>query len=85
MSAPARVTLYGRAGCHLCEEALGFLLAMRDRGVEFELREVDIEGDEDLHRRMLERIPVVEVDGTTACELIFDEGAVMARIGTLSA
>ncbi|MFN8151281.1 MAG: glutaredoxin family protein [Solirubrobacterales bacterium] len=85
MSALPEVTLYGRTGCHLCDEARASLLRMRDRGVGFDLLEVDIEGDEDLHRRMLESIPVVEVDGTTACELIFDEGAVMARIGTLSA
>ena len=79
------VTLYSRPGCHLCEEAREALAALRARGARFELREVDIEGDDELHRRLLERIPVVEVDGELASELIFDEGAVLSRIGTLSA
>ena len=79
------VTLYGRRGCHLCEEARRRLLEMRSEGFAFELREVDIESDEDLHRHMLESIPVVEVDGERVSELMFDEPAVVDRIGTLSA
>ena len=78
------VTLYGRPGCHLCEAARTGLLELRSRGARFELREVDIEGDEALHRRMLELIPVVEVNGERACELFLDEDAVLARIDTLS-
>jgi hypothetical protein len=78
------VTLYGRQGCHLCEEARAGLLELRRRGARFELREVDIEGDEALHRRMLELIPVIEVDGEPTCELFLDEDAVLARIDTLS-
>lgn len=85
MSAISVVTLYSRPGCHLCDEARERLQALRRRGARFELREVDIEGDERLHRRMLELIPVIEVDGEHACELLFDEDAVRARIGTLSA
>ena len=85
MSAISVVTLYSRAGCHLCDEARERLQALRRQGARFELREVDIESDERLHRRMLELIPVVEVDGEPVCELLLDEGAVLARIGTLSA
>ena len=79
------VTLYGRAGCHLCDEARDGLLALRRAGEDFELREVDIEADERLHRAMLESIPVVEVDGLRACELFLDADAVLAHLGTLSA
>lgn len=78
------VTLYTRPGCHLCEEARAELLRMLASGARFELREVDIESDENLHRRMLESIPVVEVDGVTACELLFDADAVLVRLDTLS-
>ncbi len=85
MSAISIVTLYSRPGCHLCDEARERLEALRERGARFALREVDIEGDEELHRSLLELIPVVEVDGERACELLFDEDAVLARIGTLSA
>ena len=85
MSAISVITLYSRPGCHLCAEARDLLEGLRERGARFELREVNIEDDEGLHRRMLELIPVVEVDGERACELIFDQNAVLARIGTLSA
>lgn len=79
------VTLYGRPGCHLCIEARDGLEALRGRAAAFTLREIDIEGDDELHRRLLERIPVVEVDGEIACEVFFEQDAVLARIGTLSA
>ncbi len=79
------VVLYGRPGCHLCDEARERLEQLRAEGAGFELREVDIESDDELHRRMLERIPVVEVDGEQVCDLYLDEGAVLTRTGTLSA
>jgi glutaredoxin len=80
----SEVTLYGRPDCHLCEEARTELLAMRRAGARFDLREVDIEGDEDLHRLMLATIPVIEVDGERVCELFLDADAVLARVGNLS-
>jgi glutaredoxin len=67
------VILYGRAGCHLCEDALAVVQRLRSRRV-FSLREVDIEQDEDLLRRYLERIPVLAVDGEELFELFVDEG-----------
>ena len=79
------VTLYGRPGCHLCDEARSGLEALRAQGERFELREIDIEGDDRLHRELLERIPVIEVDGRLACELFLDANAVLALLGTLSA
>ncbi len=66
------VVLYGRAGCHLCEDARAALERVRAR-VPFALREVDIEADEDLHRRYLERIPVVAVAGEELFEYFVDE------------
>ena len=78
------VTLYSRPGCHLCEEARLRLEELREAGGRFDLEEIDIERDERLHRALLESIPVVEVDGERVCELLLDEGAVLARTGTLS-
>ena len=73
------VILYSRPGCHLCEEAR----AMLERaGVAFE--ELDIESDDDLFRRYLERIPVIAVDGEEAFELDVDERALRTRLGTLA-
>ena len=80
MSPRATVTLYTREGCHLCDEARDQILALRDGGLELELREVDIEADEALHARFLELIPVVEVGGEIVSELGCEESALRAAI-----
>jgi Glutaredoxin-like domain (DUF836) len=66
------VTLYARPGCHLCDEARDAIVALREEVARFELREVNIEQDDGLLARYLERIPVVEVDGETVSELDLD-------------
>jgi glutaredoxin len=66
------VVLYTREGCHLCDEARERILALRDADGGFELREIDIDTDDKLHARLLERIPVVEVDGDIVAELNVD-------------
>jgi glutaredoxin len=77
------VTVYSRPGCHLCEEALTAIVSLHAEGYRFELREVDVEGDEALLKRMLERIPVVEMDGEEVSELIFDPAELRARLDTV--
>ena len=73
------VILYGRPGCHLCDDAR----AMLERaGATFEER--NIEADDALFRRYLERIPVIAIDGVEAFELVVDEHALRARLGTLA-
>jgi glutathione S-transferase len=81
----AEVLVYSRPECHLCEEAIAGLLALHEEGYRFNLHEVDIDSDELLLRRHLERIPVVEVDGVVASELLFDAAAVRARLDTVGA
>jgi glutathione S-transferase len=80
-----RVRLYARPDCHLCDEARGRLLEIRSGGVDFELEEVDIDADERLRARYLERIPVVELEGEVISELFLDEDGLRTRLGTLSA
>jgi len=80
-----RLVLYSRPGCHLCEVALGELVALHEEGYRFELHEVDIESEEGLLRRMLERIPVLELDGEVVAELVLDQAAVRARLDTVGA
>ncbi len=46
--------------------------------------ERDIEVDDGLFRRYLERIPVISIDGEEAFELVIDEAALRDRIGTLA-
>ena len=85
MRSSKTVTLYGRPGCHLCDEARAAILELRDHGRSFELREVDIEGDESLHAAYLERIPVVAVDGIEVTDLRIDLDAVKASLDTVTA
>jgi len=66
------VVLYSREGCCLCDEAREALLRVRARQA-FALEEQDIEQDEELLRRYLERIPVITIDGRVAFELLVDE------------
>ena len=80
-----RVRLYVRPDCHLCDDARRGLLDLRSEGVDFELEEVNIETDEQLHARYLERIPIVEVEGEVISELFLDADGLRARLGTLSA
>jgi len=79
------VTLYSRPECHLCDEARAAILRMREQGARFELREIDIESDDELLSRYLERIPVVAVDGELVSELILDRVALRARLDTVRA
>ncbi|MGI8644772.1 MAG: AMP-binding protein [Nocardioides sp.] len=58
----ARVTLYGRPGCHLCDDARAVIEKVcADLGESFE--ELSIDDDEELARRYREEIPVTLVDG----------------------
>ncbi len=79
------VTVYSRPECHLCAEAVEALVAIHGEGYRFDLHEIDIESEELLLRRMLEKIPVVEIDGLVVSELILDEAAVRARLDTVGA
>jgi glutaredoxin len=79
------LVLYARPGCHLCEQALGELVALHEEGYRFELREIDIESDETLLRTMLERIPVLELNGEVVSELTLDQTSVRARLDTVGA
>ncbi len=73
------VTLYGRSGCCLCDDAREVLLKVRSTHP-FELVERDIEADETLLRSYLERIPVVTIDGIEAFELFVDERELESRL-----
>jgi Glutaredoxin-like domain (DUF836) len=83
VSDPAVVTLYGRKGCHLCDEARESILALSRALGDLELREVDIEGDDALFAAYLERIPVVEVDGEVVSELELDRHELIRRLHTV--
>ncbi len=79
------VRLYARPDCHLCDEARAGLERLRADGLRFEVQEVDIETDDELHARFLEKIPVVELDGEILSELYLDADGLRTRLDTLSA
>jgi glutaredoxin len=74
-----RLTLYGRPGCHLCDDARAALERVR-AARPFRLVEIDIESDDALLARYLERIPVVALDGEELFELFVDEQALARTI-----
>ena len=80
LTAVRSVVLYSRPDCHLCEEARELLREIEREGGAFHLEEVDIDSDDALHRRFLERIPVIEVDGRVITELVPDREEVRATL-----
>ena len=67
--------LYGRQGCHLCDDARAVLERI---GHPFE--EVDIEADDELLARYLERIPVIALDGAELYDFFVNEVELRARL-----
>jgi len=79
------LVLYARAGCSLCDEARAAieltLANRRERGLAVPaMVELDIEADPELHRRYMERIPVVEL-GTRRVELVVTVGKLRRLLG----
>ena len=77
---PSELILFTRPGCHLCGDARQILDRLISEGFHFDLSEVNIESDEDLHLRYLERIPVLRIDGSDELELNFGIDEVRARL-----
>lgn len=76
------LTLYTRAGCHLCEVALATLQRVQ-RQVRFELAVTDIESSDALHRAYFERVPVVQLGPEVLYEYVIDEPELLARLSAL--
>ena len=80
---PPSVTLYGKPGCCLCDDARETVAAVR-RELPFDLEEVDVSIDPALMREYGERIPVLEVDGEELFELRVDPLELRQRLGTVT-
>jgi glutaredoxin len=83
VTAPARITVYGRPGCHLCDDALAVLERIR-ADAPFALETVNIEDDDALLAAYLERIPVVSLDGEEVYDFLVDEADLRARLARVS-
>jgi hypothetical protein len=64
-------TLYIRAGCHLCEQFL-LELELDLGGRASQVAVVDVDRDPALALNFGLRVPVFEVDGSVACEGVYD-------------
>ena len=76
------LTVLGRPGCHLCEEAVAVLhrLLAEPGTREVRLEQVDIESDDALLAAYLERIPVVVLDGEELYDFFVDEADLRRRL-----
>jgi glutaredoxin len=73
------VTLYGKPGCHLCDDARA---TVRDvlAGRDVEVLEVDVTLDPVLERRYGERIPVIALDGEELFDYVVDPDLLRDRL-----
>ena len=76
----ARVILYSRAGCHLCESAREVVARVcADLGESYD--EVDVDADGDLADRFGDEVPVTFVDGRQHDFWRVDEARLRAALG----
>ncbi len=68
------LTLYGRPGCHLCEDMRAALEDCQTR-LGFTLREIDIDSDPALAARYGTLIPVLEDTAGEICHYFLDPAA----------
>jgi glutaredoxin len=78
------LTLYGKPGCHLCDDARAAVERVAARRA-VPLEQVDISRDPVLYKRYGERIPVLEMDGETVFEFFVDEVVLERRLDRVDA
>ena len=79
MDGPIGITLYGKPGCCLCDEAKAIIRRVA-AAYPAALREVDIASDPQLQTRFGEEIPVVFVDGRKAFKFRVPERDLRRRL-----
>lgn len=75
-------TLYSRSYCHLCEDMLAALEALRTPATPFTVEVIDVDADEALVARFDELVPVLYADlaEPELCHYFLDEAAVRAAL-----
>jgi len=79
-----KLTLYGKPGCHLCDDARR-AVERATAGRDLVLEHVDVSRDPTLNARYGQRIPVLEIDGEMAFELFIDAGVLQRRLDRVDA
>lgn len=80
--ATLRLVLYGRSDCHLCDEMLAALSALRDE-FGFVVEVVDVDSDAALRRRFGSLVPVLMHAATELCHYRLDTAKVRAYLGKI--
>ena len=77
-----KITLFTRAGCHLCEDAKRVLSQARRR-VEFDYEELDIDRDPSLRDLYNEEVPVVAINEAPVFRGAVDLEAFIKRVSAI--
>lgn len=77
---PLRFTLYSRSYCHLCQDMLDALLALRGPELPFTVDVIDVDADAALVARFDELVPVLFAGGRQLCHYVLDEQEVWAAL-----
>jgi glutaredoxin len=80
----ARVIIYSRPGCHLCDEVKEAIRAANCAS-EYDLEEINIETDEQLLEKFRYGIPVIAVSGVEAFRHRLDADEFRERISACAA
>ena len=73
------MTLYGKPGCHLCDESREVVERVRAEHP-FDLHEVDVSLDPGLNREYGERIPVLSLNGEELFDFFVEEAVLVERL-----
>ncbi|MDI6749325.1 MAG: glutaredoxin family protein [Rhodocyclaceae bacterium] len=73
------LTLYGRPGCHLCDDMLAVLEDLRGE-FGFEIEVCDVDTDPGWRERFGSRIPVLMLGETEICHFFLDPAALRAKL-----
>jgi glutaredoxin len=76
------IILYGRPGCHLCDDVHDILVGVQQK-YDFELRELNIMEDEALFDKYVVDIPVVTIDGEYFCQYSISANELEAKLDSL--
>lgn len=75
----SKFTLYSRSYCHLCEDMLAALEALRGE-FSFEVEVFDVDADPALEAKYDELVPVLAADGQELCHYFLDVEKVRAYL-----
>lgn len=70
------LTLYSRAGCHLCERMINDLMILQQHQP-FQILVIDIDSDEKLRDRYNERVPLLVGGKQELCEYWIDSAPIV--------